>query len=233
MSPSPPPPALASAGEAALAQLDRELDYYADQTRHERMTRGIVGGTLGALMLPSGIVLQQRHDALLRLTGIGLIAGGAAQLLTVPGLFIPSGMERMQRRFQVRKASGLAPDVIVRETESEWQRGAEGEHRGRAFVGFIYLGTSAGLLSTGLAFLFKDSIGGLSHNRRINIGSTFLGMGIPFLAIGAELVWIPGAKQRAWEAHLRTRDLAGPVARVRLGLVPAARGGLLSARLEL
>jgi len=205
-----------------LAQLERELDLQAEEGHRERIGLGIMALTLGGTLLPAGIVMTHRHEQLVRLIGIGATVTGAVQFTLVPGLFVPSVMERVRSHHQRRKASGLSPDALLAETEREWAAEATREHNARRWVGIFHASVSAATIPIGLTFMLRHHVGDLSQPKQINIGSTLLGIGIGYMAIAGQLLFVPGRAERSWKMHDAKRPMS-------FGVAPTASGALLTA----
>ncbi|MFT3925082.1 MAG: hypothetical protein QM778_21280 [Myxococcales bacterium] len=220
---SPPAPA----GQAEVAQLERELDLHAREGRRERISQGIMGLVLGATLLPAGIVLGKRNDELVHLVSIGTTVTGATQLLKLPGLIFPSDMERMRGDYLKLKQSGLSGSELVRATEKIWQKEARQEHLGRAVIGYFHLGVGMAAIPLGLFFMLRHEVGDMSHTKQLNVGSTLLGIGIPVMGVAAELLFNKGPVERSWQSHEVTRRER--LTRIELNVAPVAHGGMLSA----
>jgi hypothetical protein len=204
--------------EDRLPQLERELDLYAAEGRRDRLWNGALALGLGGVLLPAGIVMIKRNDELVHLIGIGTLITGAVQFTRVPGLFLPSDMERLRAHHSRRKAEGMSGDALVRATEREWEQEARKEDLAQKWVGGIHLAVGAAAIPIGLTFMLRDHVGDMSHNKRINVGSTLLGIGIGYMAVAAQLLANDGRSEHTWKAH-----------RLQFGIAPTASGGLMTA----
>jgi hypothetical protein len=103
-----PPP---SPADARAQQLANALRSAVSRDEQERTTTAWTQAALGAVLLPSGIVLNSRADPEARLIGIGFVVGGSIQLLTAPLLLIPSSLQRVGNHFDEMAGAGTPKAV--------------------------------------------------------------------------------------------------------------------------
>jgi hypothetical protein len=118
----------APTARARSARLEAHLHAAARQgrdSRHAVLLTGIVGGVA---MIPVGVTLWHRPDAVSQSIGAGMTIGGAAPLLFTALSLSPSKIERLEREYERRLASGEDGGDLDRAIEAEWARLADRSH---------------------------------------------------------------------------------------------------------
>src|SRR3974390_788472 len=104
-----PPP---STRDPVDAPLEAEIEEVAEQGHASRTANAIAGAAGAAVLLPAGIALTQRPDAVSQSVGTGLAVNGGVSLLLLALSLQTSPAELLARRFAVRRASGLPDDTL-------------------------------------------------------------------------------------------------------------------------
>jgi hypothetical protein len=221
--------AAASSTARRLAVLDYELTLYAREGKRERLSSNLTSAALGALLLPVGIVLNHRDDELLQITGVGLIAGGAVQLGMSLGVFFPTDVEQVAAHHAQRKASGKPTEQVIRETEAEWKHEAEVETKAWRWAGSIQLAIGLAALPIGMTVLLKDQVGSMPHKRQINVASSLIGIGIPYLLTGVRMLFSTNPTEASWRASEGARQSWAIQTANALRVAPARGGAVFAA----
>jgi hypothetical protein len=153
--------ALVSPSKPAVTEADQQrlqwvLDTASTKARWGRERSAAFDGVLLAVVVPPGVILSTRADAGLQMAGVGVLASGYWPLVGLLTSFFPSDMEALQARYEMRKASGADPAVVVRETEDDFRQLAA-RHRGpRPWLVAIDLLFGGGLAAYGSYLLLSD-----------------------------------------------------------------------------
>ena len=210
-------------------RLGKELDLYAAEANRTRLATALTGLGVGAVMVPSGIVLMGRTDGISRALVIGMIVGGSAQLASVPLLLIPTRMDEIRDDFMRRPASRESK-ATVREIENEWRQAAEASRHKRTYVGATMLVFGTTSLVTGLSLLLApQGILGMSRKTQYTWGGVMMGIGTPVITIGVRFLLEWSLEESSWEAYRTMKSDAGSLAKLRwpsLGMTPVPGGAL-------
>lgn len=219
------------------------LDLYAAQVFRTKLAASLTGLTVGAVMVPSGLVLLGRADGVSRALVIGMVIGGSAQLLSVPAMWIPTRMDGLREAFLNRARDSDSEDS-VKAFENEWRLAAEASRRKRAYLGTTLALLGASGLATGLTFLLApEGVLGMSRKTQYTWGGVLMGVGIPLGTYGVRFVFEWSPEEVAWHAyHSMVFDSGywgrrqGPPlslsARGSFGAIPTPGGALLFASLS-
>jgi hypothetical protein len=212
-------------------RLGKALDLYAAQANRTRLATALTGLGIGAVMVPSGIVLMGRTDGISRALVIGMVVGGSAQLASVPLVLIPTRMDEIRDDFRSRPAS-LESKATVREIENEWRDAAESSRHKRTYVGATMLGVGTVSLATGLSLLLApQGVLGMSRKTQYTWGGVTMGVGTPVITIGVRFLLEWSLEETSWEAYRTMKSDAGSLARLRwpsLSVTPVPGGALAS-----
>jgi hypothetical protein len=225
------PKAVRQPAAVDLNRLGAELDLFAAEARRTRLATAVTGLSIGATLVPAGIVLLGRTDGISQALVVGMIVGGSAQLLSVPFGFIPTRMDDIRTNLQQRLASNPDDHDTVQAIETEWRDAAVESRSKRKYVGATLLIAGALSLAAGLTLLLApEGILGMSRKTQYNWGGAMMGTGIPVTTLGTRFLveWSP--EETAWEAY-RMMKTGGPPLQGRSGwpsiaFVPTDGGGL-------
>jgi len=216
-------------------RLGKALELYAAQANRTRIATALTGLGIGALMIPSGLVLMGRTDGISRALVIGMVVGGAAQLASAPLQFIPTRMDEIRDDFMSRPAS-LESKATVREIENEWRLAAEASRHKRAYVGTTLLIVGTLNFSAGLSLLLApEGILGMSRKTQYTWGGIMMGVGTPVTTIGVHFLLEWSLEETSWEAYRTMKSDAGSLANLRwpsVGVAPIPGGALASAAIS-
>jgi hypothetical protein len=214
-----------------VKRLGAELDLFSAEAHRTRLAAALTGLGVGSALVPSGIVLLDRTDGVSRALVIGMITGGAAQLASVPLLFIPTRMSEIRDEFMSRQAN-FDSQAMVRAFENDWRLAAEASRRKRGFLGVTLLVVGVVHLATGLSLLLApEGFLGMSRKTQYTWGGVMLGVGVPVTTLGVRflLEWSP--EETSWEAYRAMKFNADSLGRPRtpsVGVMPIQGGGLAS-----
>lgn len=210
-----------------LDRLSAQLDLFSAEERRERWAAALTGGGVGSIMLPTGIILLRRADGASEALAIGLIAGGGAQLLSVPAGFLRTRMDGVRDDFRRRWLFGHeAGEETLRAVEEEWRAAAVAAHHFRTLVGATVLIFGAVNLVAGVVLLLAPAgILGLDRSAQYTWGGTLLGFGASVGTIGVGLSIEESAEERSWNAY---QLMMAPhvLPSVSLGVSPIRGGGM-------
>ena len=206
------------------------LGHFGSQSSSYRLWSGVSGMAIGAVAIPSGIVMTNRSDSMVAGPialgiGIGSVVGGGLSLL------IPSDpLERLHRSFEERAASGKPAAQIVAEMENEWRERVESERTMRRVIGGIGIGLGTAALGTG-AFLAlrKPPLGRLSTDEQYGFGAAFLGLGAVSVFTGLQAFILEDNLEASYSVYRRMKaPPAGPVASLpSFSFAPMPGGGFI------
>src|SRR5579859_2694560 len=106
---APAPPAASAGGVDRTTQLGWTLEAFSAQARGQRAAEALGEAALGIGTIVPGAILMGRNDPTLQLVGTSLVVVGAAQLLTVPALFISTPIEQLDGKYKDAIARGEDP----------------------------------------------------------------------------------------------------------------------------
>lgn len=161
---------------ADTARLAAAVHGAAEEAEARRDANLAAGAIAGAGLVPIGVALEQRDDALAHATGIGLVFAGGIPLAFSALSLRASSIELFAARFAERRAAGMADDALARITLDEWRVLAAASRSQR-----LRLGTVEALL--GLAAT-AVGIGLLRPADHVTAGSVLVGAGVPFIQLG-------------------------------------------------
>jgi hypothetical protein len=224
-------PAVASAQEPTPAQrsasLGRVLDAYATDARDVRLGTALAQGGVGIAALAPGIVLLGRSDPQLQLIGTGMVAIGAVDLLEVPGLFYPTGIEHLHGEWEERSARGEDPASLTRSIEAQLYATAERKRANRVVWGVTGLVIGVAAFTTGMVFLFQPAgIFGMDSQTQLVLGSVLVGAGGGIAGSGVLALFRRSPEESAWAAYAGDAPRPAPPTTARLGIVPTSRGAM-------
>lgn len=189
----PPDPMVTAADEQRLQWI---LDTASSSAQRGRERAAVLDATLSAVLLPSGIILADRKDPGLEAVGIDLIVGGGWSLLGLVSTPFPSAMEKLRARHEKLKASGAAPEAVVKETEDEFRRLAA-RRRGTA-PWLVVLDLVAGGLEVGGGMYLLLTNSPVSR-AATTVGAIGVGVGMPALLGGVYgLLPQPASSEEQW-----------------------------------
>ncbi len=215
-----------------LDHLATELDFFTAEARRARVAEALTGLGIGAVIVPSGLVLLHRTDGVSEALVIGLIIGGTAQLVSAPFGFLPTRMDEIRDDFRERRWKEPDSKDTVRATENEWRDAAAASRKRRKIVGTTMLGLGAASLATGLTFLLTPSgVFGMNRSTQYTVGGVLTGSGIQITSLGVRFIFEWSAEETSWESY-RNMKADAPALRAALsstsfGVVPA-RGGAVT-----
>src|SRR4051812_42000302 len=79
-----------------LNRLGIQLDLFAAEAHRNRLATTFTGIGMAGALIPTGIILLKRTDGVSQAVVIGMIVGGAGQLLSVLAGFIPTRMDKVR-----------------------------------------------------------------------------------------------------------------------------------------
>jgi hypothetical protein len=224
-------PALATR-EPIDVQLEAGIEEAAEQGHASRTANAIAGAAGAAVLLPAGIALTQRSDAVSRSVGTGLAVNGGVSLLLLALSLRTSPAELLGRRFAVRRASSLPHDTLVRETEADWSAAADASARRRQTAGVIEVVLGTALTGAGTAMLLAPSgMFGMSRNTQNTVGSLVLGPGLPLVSVGVHSILLKTPEEAAWDRY-RARAASSSLSVTSIGLAPTQGGASAFATLS-
>jgi hypothetical protein len=185
-----------------LDRLGKELDLFAAEAHRTRVATAVTGLSIGAAVVPAGIILLGRTDGVSQALVIGMLVGGSAQLLSVPLSLIPTRMDAVRKRLRERIAEGTPTRDTVHGIEVEWRDAAVFARTKRFRVGGTLLTFGLVSLATGLTLLIaSEGIFGMSRKAQYTWGGVAMGTGMSTTTIGTRflLEWSP--EESAWEAY--------------------------------
>lgn len=214
--------------EEDLRVLGSQLQLYSEEADRIRVATALTGLGIGAVLLPSGLVLLGRSDGLARSVVIGMIIGGAAQLASVPLAFLPTRMDEIYADFMARPVEAESLHTI-RNIEGKWQQAAADSRRRRKVVGTTLLVVGGTSLITGLTLLLApEGVLGMSRQAQYTVGGVTMGIGIPMTTVSVRLLLQWSLEESSWQAYRTMKD-ASRAARLRtptLGVAPMRNGAL-------
>jgi hypothetical protein len=188
--------------DAIDAPLDARIEDAAEQGHASRTANAIAGGAGAAVLLPAGIALTQRSDAVSQSVGTGLAVNGGFSLLLTALSLRTSNAELLARRFELRRASGLPHDALVRETEADWSAVADASARRRHTAGVVEVVLGTALTAAGTALLLAPSgTFDMSRNTQYTVGSLVLGPGLPIVSVGVHSILVKTPEEASWERY--------------------------------
>lgn len=216
--------------EEDLRVLGSQLQLYSEEADRIRVATALTGLGIGAVLLPSGLVLLSRSDGLARSVVIGMIVGGALNLASVPLVFIPTPMDEIYADFMARPVKSES-QATIKDIEHKWQEAAESSRRRRKIVGTTLLIVGSASLITGLTLLLApEGVLGMSRQAQYTVGGVTMGMGIPMTTVSVRLLLQWSLEESSWHAY-RTMKEASRGARARpsaptFGVVPLPDGAV-------
>jgi hypothetical protein len=225
----PPSNPRAVTGSFEATRLHDALTLAARSARDGRTAGVATGLVAGAALVPAGILLARRSDAVSQSIGVGMTAGGTASLLFASLSLPTSSMERIAASFDARLASGASEDEIVHATEADWAAAADSGHDRRVVRGWISVGLGAALTGTGLYMLLADpGVLGQSRDSQYGVGSFLVGPGVPILGVGLRSLLQESTEEASWKAYRATKGAApSPIIPVpALSFAPVRGGGV-------
>ncbi|HEV8245531.1 MAG TPA: hypothetical protein VGP93_07175 [Polyangiaceae bacterium] len=213
--------------ERDLRRLGTQLQLYSEEANRIRVATALSGLGIGSALLPSGLVLLGRTDGLARSVVIGMISGGAAQLLSVPLVFLPTRMDQIYADFMARPISSES-EATIAAIEGEWREAAERSRSRRRIVGATLLIVGGTSLATGLTFLLaNEGIFGMSRTTQYTLGGVTMGAGVPMTTIGVHLLLQSSLEETSWRAYHSMKQASGDAFRApSLGVAPLPGGAL-------
>ena len=199
------------------------LDVFSQSARNTRRWLLYTAYGSALALLPAGIVIERRHNPLQHQTGIGMVVGGAAPLAFSWLLSRPSPVEQLANSFEAMRVPGADNRELVRRTEQAWQAAAETAYKRRKISGAITLALGIACTVTGITFLLRDHVGGMSRNDQYTVGSSLLGPGVPFATQGARSLIVPSTEEVGWAAYRAATMNSGSVP---LGLAAFQHGAM-------
>jgi hypothetical protein len=172
------------------------LDTASSSAKGARERAAVLDATLSAVLLPPGIILAARKDPGLEAVGINFIVDAGWSLLRLVWTPFPSPMEELRSHHDTLKASGAAPEAVVKETEEEFRRLAA-RRRGTA-PWLVALELIAGGLEAGggMYLLLTNSP---VNRTTTTVGAVGVGVGIPELLGGLYgLLPQPASPEEQW-----------------------------------
>lgn len=231
------PKAVAQSAAVDLDRLVKELDQFAQEAHRTKVATAVTGLSIGAAVVPAGIILLERTDGVSQALVIGMIVGGSAQLLSVPLSLIPTHMDDIRNELRDRIAQNAPTRDTVHAIEVEWRGAAVSARTKRFRVGGTLLSAGIVSLATGLTFLIaSQGVFGMSRKTQYTWGGVAMGTGMSITTIGTRfmLEWSP--EETAWEAY-RTMKADRVVVEGRptlpsIAVVPTDGGALAFATLK-
>jgi hypothetical protein len=225
---SPAPPAAQPAGAVDRStQLGWTLEAFAAEARGRRAAEALGEAALGLGTIVPGAVLMGRNDPTLQLVGTSLVVVGAAQLLTVPALFISTPIEQLDGKYKDAIARGEDPGMVGRRTEAELFGLAERRRSSRVIYGATSLVLGLAAFGTGIVFLVQPAgILGLDQQSQYVWGSVLTGIGGAFVVGGLRGIFERTPEETAWAAYAGTSLPRGSTSSLRVVPVvgPTAHG---------
>jgi hypothetical protein len=206
------------------AQLEAGIEEAAEQGHASRTANAIAGAAGAAVLLPAGIALTQRSDAVSQSVGAGLAVNGGVSLLLMALSLWTSHPELLASRFAVRRASGLPHDTLVRETEADWSAAADASARRRQTAGVVEVVLGTALTAAGTAILLAPSgMFGMSQNTQYTVGSLVLGPGLPLVSVGVHSILLKTPEEASWHRY-RARAAPSSLSLASVGIAPTQGG---------
>lgn len=214
--------------EQDLRVLGSQLQLYSEEADRIRVATALTGLGIGAVLLPSGLILLGRSDGLARSVVIGMIVGGALNLASVPLVFIPTPMDEIYADFMARPVNAES-QATIRDIEGKWRQAAEDSRRRRKIVGTTLLIVGSASLISGLTLLLApEGVLGMSRQAQYTVGGVAMGMGIPMTTVSVRLLLQWSLEESSWHAYRTMKD-ASRGARLHapaFGVVPIPRGAV-------
>jgi hypothetical protein len=207
---------------ARRRRMEADLEVEASNARATRITNTVTGVVTGLVLVPTGILLLARSNIL----GLGMTIGGGTQLALVPLALFPSGIERVDARFQALRDTGAADDLLRRATEQDWHATAVATRSVGRAVGWSLLGVGAAAASTGLGLLIVNPG---NNGPQYTAGAICASAGLSFLVSAFRLVLQSSAEENSWLLHQRVESHDGWLQSVRLSASPTPGGLQLGA----
>jgi hypothetical protein len=188
------------ADDAGGNLLGVDLRAAAEQSRTSRRAVVLTGILAGAVMVPVGLALWHRSDAVSQSIGSGMTIGGAAPMVFSALSLSPTRIERLDARYE-RQLGWRQGASLDRETEAEWADLVDGAREARIARGCV--GIALGTLATaaGAGLLLADPIHGLTRNQQYTVGAIAVGAGVPVLAIGVRAMLQLSPEETWWAAY--------------------------------
>ncbi len=176
----------------------------AREARASRRAILLTGIVAGAAMVPVGVTLWQRSDAVSQSIGAGLTIGGASPAAFSLLSLSQSSIERLADDYEARRESGESAVDVVGATEVEWAEIASASHDRRMVTGVAagVLGCAATVV--GIEVLLSNPIGGWSRDTQNTIGSVLVGAGVPVFSLGIRALLQETPEERWWAIYRAT-----------------------------
>jgi hypothetical protein len=215
----------------AAANLHEALSIAARSARDARTTVVVTGLAAGAALVPAGIVLAERSDAVAHSIGVGMSVGGGVPLLFSLLSLRSSNMEHLASSFDTLRTSGVSDAALVGRLESDWASMAQASHDRRILVGAIMVGLGSALTGAGLYMLLADpGVFGLSRTDQYSAGSFLTGPGVPIFGVGIRALLQESVEETSWESYCATKSAHAPnLALQSLAFAPERGGGVATA----
>ena len=185
-----------------LKHLATELDLFTAEAHRARVATALTGLGIGAVLVPSGLVLLSRSDGISQALVVGMIVGGSAQLASAPLALIRSRMDEIRSDLREKRWSDPDTKDTVRAIEDEWRDAAASSRRRRMVLGTVMLVQGTTSLATGLSFLLAPSgFLGMSRNAQYTWGGVLMGTGIQVTTLGVRFLFEWSAEEASWESY--------------------------------
>jgi hypothetical protein len=130
----------------------------------------------------------------------------------------------------------MARNELVRRTEADWKRIAEGHER-RISTSLVEVGVGGVASAAGVALLLAQPLGEMSRTQQYNVGSALVGPGVPILSLGLRGLLQRSVEENSWSAYRVTmgRSDSNSAASVleSVSVVPLAHGAFASVTFSL
>jgi len=197
----------------------------------------VTGLVTGAALVPVGIVLWERSDAVSRSIGSGMTIGGAAPLVFSTLSLFPSSIERLDDTFERRRASGMTSNDLIERTLTDWRDAVDAGRKRRILTGIIEVGLGGAATGVGLGLLLVHPLKGYDRNQQYMLGSLLLGPGVPILTLGIRSLLQQSIVECAWDKYRTTGAVATTAApawsALNTSLLLIPRGAFVTANLSL
>lgn len=191
-----------------------------------RIVNGLVGASIGAVAIPSGIALYGRDPSV----GAGVVVGiGIASALDGLGIALAwsSPYAKIDSAISASQRAGAGDAAALEAGEHAWAKEARDERLERHIGGGVFLGLGLTALGLGTAFAASDlTTRTFDRREQDGVASALLVGGAAVTIAALASLFVPSAIEAGWDGYGAAKDVA--VARPRIvgfGAGPLAGGG--------
>ena len=217
-----------------VTRLNTALEAFASEGRDMRSAMGLTALGSAAVLLPAGLVLVGRSDAVAQSLGLSMSISGSVALLSVPFTLIPSTMEQLRDDFRAALAAGnVTAAATIANTEAAWALAARKSAKRRHLSGAVASLVGAASVALGFVLLLAPTgIAGMDQTTQYAWGASLVGAGVPLSTSGARALLVENPEESSWRVYQGMKsDMSPPriersTTALYLTIAPTVGGGI-------